>query len=72
MTGLAASPAGGAVFSAGFDDCVREIGSDGFTLVSRVYSFSILADESSTDQHLSHSPLSQNRSLSPMMGRSLW
>ncbi|KIK68693.1 hypothetical protein GYMLUDRAFT_36180 [Collybiopsis luxurians FD-317 M1] len=36
VTGIASSPKGGNVFSAGFDDCVREIGSDGlgFTAAS--------------------------------------
>lgn len=38
MTSLASSPGeGGIVYSAGFDDCVREISSDGFTSVTLLF-----------------------------------
>ncbi|KAJ3933322.1 MAG: WD40-repeat-containing domain protein [Lentinula lateritia] len=40
VTSLASSPVGGSAFSAGFDDCVREIGSDGTGFTPASFSLS--------------------------------
>ncbi|KAJ3848746.1 WD40-repeat-containing domain protein [Lentinula lateritia] len=50
VTNLASSPTGGSAFSAGFDDCVREIGSDGTGFTSAHFSVSHLCTSDSDSE----------------------